>query len=146
MGDYTYGEENQKTYNLLLEYGEADLDEYFFTTPPPALASDIIAFWEDLFNLAKALRDLHSFESPRAGVERKYYGYANPSLLVNMTDHSRRHADIKPDNILRVNGVFKLADFGFASFGRMDEERALVRGGTVTYGKPDSLASLPRYV
>ena len=148
LGDYTYGEEDQKTYNILLEYGEADLDEYFSTTPPPALASEIIAFWEDLFKVAEAVRDLHSFEFPRAGVEREYHGYANPSLLVDMTDNSRWHADIKPDNILRVNdrvngrvnGVFKLADFGLASFGRMDEERALLRGGTVTYGKLDSLA------
>ena len=140
MGDYTYGEEDRKTYNILLEYGEADLDEYFSTTPPPALTSEIIAFWEDLFKLAKALRDLHSFEVPRAGVERNYHGYANPSLLVDITDDSRWHHDIKPDNILRVNGAFKLADFGFASFGRMDEERALLRGGTVTYGKLDSLA------
>jgi len=55
-----------------------------------------------------------------------------------MTDHGRWHADIKPDNILRVGGSFKLADFGFAAFKGMDEERALLRGGTVTYGKLDN--------
>ena len=139
LGDYTYGDQDQKTYNILLEYGEVDLDEYFVATPPPALAPDIVVFWEDLFKVAEAVRDLHSFKFPRAGVEREYHGYANPPPRVDMTDNGRWHADIKPDNILRVCGSFKLADFGFASFKRMDEERALLRGGTVTYGKFDSL-------
>ena len=47
------------------------------------------------------------------------------------------HADIKPDNILRVHGEFKLADFGFATFKRRTEEtpREFIKGGTQTYGE-----------
>ena len=51
----------------------------------------------------------------------------------------RWHADIKPDNILLVNGMFKLADPGFAKFvketGKNPEE--VVFGGTWTYGGCD---------
>lgn len=49
------------------------------------------------------------------------------------------HADIKPDNILRINGEFKLADFGFAKFERKsdgyDVPQSFIEGGTETYGK-----------
>ena len=50
---------------------------------------------------------------------------------------ARWHADIKPDNILSVQGRFKVADPGFAKFvpkieGQVAEE--FVLGGTETYG------------
>jgi serine/threonine protein kinase len=44
------------------------------------------------------------------------------------------HADIKPANILRVYGEFKLADFGFAKFWKLGEE-ARFDGGTPMYGE-----------
>lgn len=54
------------------------------------------------------------------------------------TAHDDRfHADVKPDNILRVHGEFKLADFGFAKFQRRMEThqpREYIDGGTETYG------------
>jgi len=78
LGDYKHGEQ----YSILLEYGEVDLDEYFVATPPPARAPDIILLWEDLFKVAEAVRGLHSFKFPRAGVERVYHGYANPCPLL----------------------------------------------------------------
>lgn len=37
---------------------------------------------------------------------------SKPALLTKC----RWHGDIKPDNILRVKGEFKLADFGFTQF------------------------------
>lgn len=58
----------------------------------------------------------------------------------------RWHGDIKPDNILRVEGQWKLADFGFSEFelarstfsGRVLSgplsPKILIRGGTTTYG------------
>lgn len=53
----------------------------------------------------------------------------------------RWHCDLKPDNILRVDGEFKLADFGFAKFkpkyphGAPPEKLiTLITGGTETYG------------
>ncbi|KAK7977786.1 hypothetical protein PG988_005276 [Apiospora saccharicola] len=52
------------------------------------------------------------------------------------------HADIKPDNILRVRGEFKLADLGFARFRMKDENglepRAGLMGLTETYGAPET--------
>ncbi len=47
------------------------------------------------------------------------------------------HADVKPDNILSVQGKFKLSDPGFATFkfkSEQDPEEFLL-GGTETYGK-----------
>jgi serine/threonine protein kinase len=51
---------------------------------------------------------------------------------------SRWHADIKPDNILIVQGKFKLADPGFATFIRANKSdpdpKTILLGGTTTYG------------
>lgn len=48
------------------------------------------------------------------------------------------HADIKPDNILRVYGEFKLADFGFATFSDFRQAgqipTSFIEGGTAAYG------------
>jgi serine/threonine protein kinase len=57
----------------------------------------------------------------------------------SLTYH-RWHADIKPDNILSVDGKFKLCDPGFAKFVKTNEKDDIglklpVLGGTETYGK-----------
>jgi hypothetical protein len=52
----------EKTHNLLLEYGELDLDEYFAETPPPATVDDIIPFWRNMFNVVDALEFIHNFQ------------------------------------------------------------------------------------
>lgn len=55
------------------------------------------------------------------------------------------HADIKPDNILEVEGKFKLADPGFAIFLKRDKEKsesepkARIQGGTYSLGNSISL-------
>jgi serine/threonine protein kinase len=56
----------------------------------------------------------------------------------------RWHGDIKPDNILRVRGEFKLADFGFTKFEKdeIGKSSTFILGGTRTYGKSTS----PRYI
>jgi hypothetical protein len=70
LGSFSYEEERDgrlfKTYNLLLEYGEFDLDEYFIEMPPPSTADDIIAFWRNLFDIADALMFIHNFEYDRS--------------------------------------------------------------------------------
>lgn len=60
--------------------------------------------------------------------------------LSQHTNINSWHGDIKPDNILLVGEHFKLVDFGFTEFKKVEEEsrdppRARLRGGTDAYGK-----------
>ncbi|KAI1123858.1 hypothetical protein F5Y10DRAFT_43490 [Nemania abortiva] len=112
----------RKSYNILLEYGEDDLNEYFYVHSPPTLGREILDFWENLFQIADALQKVHNLERRR-----------NNGDLIRFEGY---HADVKPDNILRVQGNFKLADFGFATFKTEGAKTSLV-GGTETYGAPE---------
>ncbi|KAK6078014.1 hypothetical protein SCUP234_06388 [Seiridium cupressi] len=67
---------------------------------PPLLREEILQFWKSLFNVAAALKEVHGLKY------KNEYGQDE--------DVDGWHADIKLDNILRVENVFKLADFGFA--------------------------------
>ncbi|KAI1410206.1 hypothetical protein F5Y13DRAFT_202335 [Hypoxylon sp. FL1857] len=116
------------TWNILLEYGDEDLEE-FFASPlnyPPNLNPETVQFWNSLANVAKALDAMHNLDLEREnGRHDSYSGW---------------HCDLKPDNILRVDGEFKLADFGFAKFkpknpGRIPKQ--YITGGTETYGAPE---------
>ncbi|KAK0708648.1 hypothetical protein B0H67DRAFT_345676 [Lasiosphaeris hirsuta] len=92
----------QTTHNILLEYGDQDLDEYLALKYPPVLTSEIIDFWENIFGVATTLNEVHTFsyKDPYGGTE----------------DFNGWHGDVKPSNILFAQGKFKLADFGFAKF------------------------------
>lgn len=49
------------TYNIILEYANSGtLEEYFQNVVPPSKSEDIVQFWEDMFNIADALRNIHS--------------------------------------------------------------------------------------
>ena len=85
------------TYNILLELGDWDLSEYFAIHQPPALIDKRVSFWWDLFRVVDTVRDIHEFKIVTVHGSETHYGC---------------HADIKPNNILRVDGEFKLADFG----------------------------------
>lgn len=65
---------NKTTYNILLEFGELDLDEYFFERSPPVLTAEIVHFWKDLFEVARAVKDIHIFTRPRGDKPINYYG------------------------------------------------------------------------
>jgi hypothetical protein len=59
--------------------------------------------------------------------------------LIYDSDNFRWHSDIKPENILEIQGEFKLADPGFAKFlekvKRSDSDpMANLSGGTHTFG------------
>ncbi|KAI0970661.1 hypothetical protein F4678DRAFT_114797 [Xylaria arbuscula] len=113
----------QRCYNILLEFGEDDLNEYFLVYSPPTLGREIIDFWENLFQVVDALQRVHNLEQKRKdGTTDWYMGC---------------HADVKPDNILRVQGSFKLADFGFATFVPCGVGHLSPVGGTETYGAPE---------
>ena len=62
------------TYNILLEYGEMDLGDYFGEVLPPVLPSEIEAFWRSLFPIADALKAIHNLKVPGAGIAEEYYG------------------------------------------------------------------------
>jgi hypothetical protein len=140
LPDEEEDQEIRATYNILLEYGEFDLDEFFAEILPPVLQTELEAFWIELFEVADAVEGIHNLAVPTAGVVRHYYGYVpHPHTLclkTPLTHDTRWHADIKPDNILSVQDKFKLADPGFARFvKRTDKEQNVVlRGGTEIYG------------
>lgn len=66
------------THNILLAYGECDLQEYFERHLPPVLEDELLAFWSDLFLVADAVKSIHNFERKRAGVLQPYLGYVDP--------------------------------------------------------------------
>ncbi|KAI0186993.1 hypothetical protein EV127DRAFT_410763 [Xylaria flabelliformis] len=111
------------SHNILLEYGENDLNEYFYVHSPPVLGREIIDFWENLFQIVDALQRVHNLEQKRKDGTTDWY--------------TGCHADVKPDNILRVQGRFKLADFGYATFVPCGEGHPSPDGGTETYGAPE---------
>ncbi|KAG8525536.1 uncharacterized protein KY384_009180 [Bacidia gigantensis] len=120
--DYIHGaEDSHGMYNIVLEYAELDLDEYFFSKDPPLLSTDIAIFWRRMFDIASAVANIHQFAKLRAGVVEAYSGV---------------HGDIKPDNILWVQETFKLADPGFARFEKSGRAMGPPLGGTKTYGIP----------
>ena len=58
-GEDTSSKSSTLTHNILLEYGELDLDEFFVESDPPVHPLEIIGFWEKFFRVAKALHSLH---------------------------------------------------------------------------------------
>lgn len=49
------------TTNILLEWGEADLEDFFAERQPPVLGSEVRIFWKELFGVAEALERVHNF-------------------------------------------------------------------------------------
>jgi hypothetical protein len=102
----------QLTFNLILEYGECDLREYFADVTRPVTKDDIRGFWKSLLGITDGLHKLHEI----GGV----------------------HGDIKPDNIFSIEGTFKLGDFGstelFDPHNLEPESKQHLRGGTLAYG------------
>jgi serine/threonine protein kinase len=76
LGDFKQKDQvtGKTSYNILLEFGELDLDEYFFDRSPPVQASEILCFWKDLFEIARAIKNIHTFKLPRGNMYMEYYG------------------------------------------------------------------------
>lgn len=75
LGEYHFREagDTSPNHNIILEYGQQDLDEYLADTYPPVLNTEIIAFWEDLFKVAATLKSLHQFEYKGEDGKIQYY-------------------------------------------------------------------------
>lgn len=56
-GSFIHGQKH----NIILEYADkGDLERYFMTVEPPKTAEDILSFWGGMFNLLRALMDVHT--------------------------------------------------------------------------------------
>lgn len=74
LGAYTHrNAENRAEHNILLEYGEYDLAEYF-RIQPPILPTNVFNFWHNMGNVASALSELHSFTLQSRGQQEEYQG------------------------------------------------------------------------
>jgi hypothetical protein len=145
--DTEAGEVLVRTTNILLEYGELDLDEYFAEHTPPVLQTEIEDFWRRLFEVAHAVEAMHNLLVRTRDTDKgdrliEYLGSVSISYVSEAVTFAygkgRWHADIKPDNILSVQGKFKLSDPGFALFVQKahDMPKRFIQGGTETYGTP----------
>lgn len=84
IGDFSFDEvstddaaaDMQRTFNILLEFGELDLDEFSGDTQyPPVLTLEIIEFWRALFKVAEALQKIHNLEfEDEDGAIQGYHG------------------------------------------------------------------------
>ena len=61
------------TYNILLEYGDMDLEDYFTSCVPPVLPSEILAFWRDLVDVPESVSKLHDRHVERHGRITEYH-------------------------------------------------------------------------
>jgi hypothetical protein len=64
----------ERTWNILLEYGDLDLDEYFLERLPPVFPDEILGFWEDLFEVGDAIKGVHNLEYGKGELAEEYYG------------------------------------------------------------------------
>ncbi len=64
LGAYHFRNGDQKLPrdNIILEYGDRDLDEFLAENYPPIFTSDIVAYWEELFTIVDMLKHLHKLE------------------------------------------------------------------------------------
>ncbi|TEA12181.1 putative serine/threonine-protein kinase MPS1-like protein [Colletotrichum sidae] len=132
LGEWTrHDSSGSDTYHIMLKYGDLDLDEFLAGIYPPVLNQEIISFWESMFGVAKTLASIHQLQHEWEKKSEEYIGW---------------HCDVKPDNILRVRGQFKLADFGFTKFEKREIGKTpttTLLGGTRTYGAPERDQSQP---
>jgi hypothetical protein len=64
-----------ETYNILLEFGDCDLETVFDEEMVPlVLQGDIDRFWINLFRVAKTLTQIHTSKHETDGVRREYWG------------------------------------------------------------------------
>ncbi|KAF4427009.1 Serine/threonine-protein kinase MHK [Colletotrichum fructicola] len=112
-------------YNILLELAEFDFYTAIREQSPPISFQEIHGFWNTMSDIASALASIHT-------------------VTLDGQDYLTWHGDIKPENILRVNDCFKLADPGEASMsmkspGMSRPQRTATFGGTRTYAVLDMI-------
>ncbi|SPO07392.1 uncharacterized protein DNG_10086 [Cephalotrichum gorgonifer] len=120
-------DEHETHYNILLEYSEIDLHEVMTTEAPPVIPNDIEFFWYAMLEICQSLAAIRTID-------------------IEGSQFHVWHCDVKPENILRTGGRFKLADLGEAriqmSNGDEKQPEAVITGGTRTYASPEKAAYL----
>jgi hypothetical protein len=83
LADYKHEELNRHsdegpvtktTYNILLEYGDYDLDEFFGERLPPVFDTEVEAFWRGLFEIADAVEGVHNLHICTGATSQDYHG------------------------------------------------------------------------
>ena len=62
------------TFNILLEYGDLDLEEYFRNRLQPYLPNEIMSFWDHLFEIPEEVTNLHCLKRRDNGKDCEYDG------------------------------------------------------------------------
>ncbi|KAJ9603081.1 hypothetical protein H2200_012376 [Cladophialophora chaetospira] len=125
-----------QSHHIILQYANiGTLEDYWEKVDPPRGGADILTLWSKLFEINRALVQMHESESDGdTGSPRIFQGW---------------HEDIKPSNILVLGdaegspyGVhFMLADLGLSHFSATVEGKNSAtrdgRGGSQAYSAPE---------
>jgi hypothetical protein len=68
------GDVTRTTYNILLEFGDCDLDEFFAERLPPVFETEVEGFWRALFEVADAVEGIHNLNICTDGMTQEYHG------------------------------------------------------------------------
>jgi hypothetical protein len=68
------GRVTRATYNILLEFGDYDLDEFFAERLPPVFETEVEWFWKALFEIADAVEGIHNLDICTDGTRQQYHG------------------------------------------------------------------------
>ncbi|KAH9240282.1 hypothetical protein K456DRAFT_1930801 [Colletotrichum gloeosporioides 23] len=129
FSNYESGPDGRQEYfNIVLELADSDFYDTILDEAPPISFQEINGFWRSMSEVSRTLASLHTVE-------------------IDRHEYSVWHGDIKPENILRVNDQFKLADPGEASMllkqcGLSTLPRSQATRGTRTYASPEKAAHL----
>ena len=82
LGDYSHTGHREAelplnittTHNILLEYGEMDLQEYFLAFSPPILNAEVKTFWNNMLEVAQALEGIHNLKTKKYETVQEYHG------------------------------------------------------------------------
>ncbi|CAJ2502780.1 Uu.00g101740.m01.CDS01 [Anthostomella pinea] len=111
----------EEVFVIVMEWGEMDFYTVIRTMSPPTTPAEVKRFWEKMCHVACALNGVHQL------IRR--------DLTYNMC-----HGDVKLENILLVDGSFKLADSAEARIEvstSSNNPHTSMPGGTKTHASPE---------